>query len=298
MLKSVFHGFFLCKKNIAVFALVLLFCLYEIVGLCKDGIVFVRYKLAEKGVTNIKNKIEISEANYSSADKNYEIQLKDFYEKIESLNREKGENIDKIAKLCEEIASLDEEVTELNQHIKAGQKLSNVLEKNKENLEESKKLQYYNSSRGETNNKISKLDDDISALNEDINAKDNEIKDKIKIQEDKNRQKTELQMRNNEIEKIIQVFNVNIENIKNDISDCEINYIDNKTKLYDVTSEKEELEKKYRKDFEERLATSRHLPFIIVLFLAIFLIVLFIIRYVYLENLKELNQEINRLLSN
>lgn len=291
MLKSVFHGFFLCKKNIAVFALVLLFCLYEIVGLCKDGVMFVRYKLAEKGVTNIKNKIEISEANYSSADKNYEIQLKDFHEKIESLNREKDENIDKIAKL-------DEEVTELNQYIKASQKLKNAFEKNKENLEESKKLQYYNSSRGETNNKISKLDDDISALNEDINAKDNEIKDKIKIQEDKNRQKTELQMRNNEIEKIIQVFNVNIENIKNDISDCEINYIDNKTKLYDVTSEKEELEKKYRKDFEERLATSRHLPFIIVLFLAIFLIVLFIIRYVYLENLKELNQEINRLLSN
>lgn len=275
MLKSIFHGFFSLKKNIAVFALVLLFCLYEIVGLCKDGIVFVRYKLAEKGVTNIKNKIEISEANYSSADKNYEIQLKDFYEKIESLNREKGENIDKIAKLCEEIASLDEEVTELNQHIKAGQKLSNVLEKNKENLEKSKKLKYHSSTRDDYTSEISKLDDDISELNEGINAKDNEIKDKIKIQEDKNRRKTELQMRNNEIEKIIQIFNVNI---RSDIAECEI--------------------KKYRKEFEERMEASKYLPFIVVLFLAIFLIVLFIIRYVYLENLKELNQEINKLLSN
>jgi|GEM_PF-3453507 len=264
MLKSIFHGFFSLKKNIAVFALVLLFCLYEIVGLCKDGIVFVRYKVAEKGVTNTKNKIEISEANYSSAEKNYESQLKDFHEKIESLNREKDENIDKIAKL-------DEEVTELNQYIKATQKLKNVFEKNKENLEKSKKLKYHSSTRDDYTSEISKLDDDISALNEGIHAKDNEIKDKIKIQEDKNR-------RNNEIEKIIQVFNVNIENIKNDIAECEI--------------------KKYRKEFEERMEASKCLPFIIVLFLAIFLIVLFIIRYVYLENLKELNQEINRLLSN
>ena len=264
MLKSVFHDFFLCKKNIAVFALVLLFCLYEIVGLCKDGAVFVRCKLAEKGVVNLENELLNNDDVYTEAIEGFNSNIEELRAEIKDLNNEKKTNSNLVAKL-------DEEVTELNQYIKASQKLKNVFEKNKENLEKSKKLKYHSSTRDDYTSEISKLDDDISALNEGIHAKDNEIKDKIKIQEDKNR-------RNNEIEKIIQVFNVDIENIKNDIAECEI--------------------KKYRKEFEERLEASKCLPFIVVLFLAIFLIVLFIIRCVYLEDLKKLNQEINRLLSN
>ena len=89
MLKSVFHGFFLCKKNIAVFALVLLFCLYEIVGLCKDGAVFVQHRLAEKTITKLENRLSHNEQAYTKAIENYDSNIEKLHKKIEDLNNEK-----------------------------------------------------------------------------------------------------------------------------------------------------------------------------------------------------------------
>ena len=307
MLKSVFHGFFSLKKNISVFALVLLFCLYEIVGLCKDGTVFVRHWFAEKDIANVKNELLNNEETFRKALEEYDGNIEGFNKQIKDSENE-IKHIELLTTSLErEIEKKEESVQSCQQeNNNIGKKISNLIDKRRDYISERNNLYYewcdYPSYRrrrhDELTGMIEKVDLDISNKTKEIENINTKIASKKTQIQNERKQITNLKSQNTKINEKVKNYESLIEKTKCDIAECMTNYENCRMILDRKLEEKEELEKKYRKEFEERLVASRHLPFIIVLFLTIFLIVLFIIRCVYLEDLKKLNQEIKRLLSN
>lgn len=307
MLKSVFYGFFSLKKNIAVFALVLLFCLYEIVGLCKDGAVFLQHRLAEKSITKLENRLSHNEEAYTKAIENYDGNIEGFNKQIKDSENE-IKHIELLTTSLElEIEKKEESVQSCRQEKNnIEKKISNLIDKRRDYISERNNLYYewcdYPSYRRRRHDEltvmIEKVDLDISNKTKEIENINTKIASKKTQIQNERKQITNLKSQNTKINEKIKNYESLIEKTKCDIAECELDYKNRAEALSRELKDSRNLEKKYRKEFEERLVASRHLPFVIVLFLTIFLIVLFIIRCVYLEDLKELNQEIKRLLSN